>query len=190
MFYQSLTRTRELLPGEHWACLSLGSNVDSARHLRRAIRRLRRTVAIESVSTAWESPAVGSDGPDYLNAALLVRTPMAREALIATLKRIEQQLGRDRSQGHVPLVTIDIDLVIFDGDILEDDLWLHAYRAVPAAELMPGLRCSSTGVTLAETANCLACNLTIKPRPEILPGPPYSGTSRNGTLDTTRTRTT
>jgi len=189
MFDEPPDHSRPLAHPEHTACLGLGSNVNPARHLRRAIQRLRHIVTIESVSTAWQSPAVGSDAPDYLNAALLVSTPMTREALMAALKEIETNLGRDRTGGHVSLVAIDIDVVVFDDKILEDDLWLHAYRAVPVAELMPGLCCPSTGDSLFETAARLARDLTIKPRREILPRSPRPGTPRNGTLDSTRTRT-
>ena len=82
---------------EHLACLGLGSNVDPAWHLRRAIQRLREAVAVEAVSMAWESPAVGADGPDYVNAALLVRTPLSKEALIGPAQRDRRRAGSARA---------------------------------------------------------------------------------------------
>jgi 2-amino-4-hydroxy-6-hydroxymethyldihydropteridine diphosphokinase len=175
---------------EHLACLGLGSNVDPGRHLRRAIRRLESAVAVEAVSTAWESPAVGSDGPDYVNAALLVRTALSKEALLARLKQIEDELGRLRTRGRpVARLTIDIDVVVFDREVLEDDLWSQAYRAVPVAELLPDLRCPATGEALSHAATRLAAALDIKPRPEILKGSRPTGMSRSGAADSTRTRT-
>ncbi len=53
-------------------------------------------------------------------------------------------------------MTIDIDIVVFDREILECDLWSQAYRAVPVAELMPDLCCPSTGESLAHAATRLA----------------------------------
>jgi 2-amino-4-hydroxy-6-hydroxymethyldihydropteridine diphosphokinase len=181
---------QSLLTVEHLACLGLGSNVDPGRHLRRAIQRLRRAVAVEAVSTAWESPAVGTDGPDYVNAALLVRTPLSKEALVVRLKEIETELGRLRTQIQpVARLTIDIDMLVFDREVLEGDLWSQAYRAVPVAELLPDLCCPATGESLSLVAKRLAGALTIKPRPEILTGSHRTGTSRFGATDSTRTRT-
>ena len=48
---------------EHRACLGLGSNVDPAGTSGGRSERLRRAVAVEAVSTAWESPAVGVGRP-------------------------------------------------------------------------------------------------------------------------------
>ena len=70
----------------------------SGGHLRGVVGRLRRSVVVEAVSTAWESPAVDSDGPDYINAAVLVRTPMPLAVLKAQLKAIEEEMGRDRGR--------------------------------------------------------------------------------------------
>jgi 2-amino-4-hydroxy-6-hydroxymethyldihydropteridine diphosphokinase len=175
--------------GEHWACLGLGSNVEPARYLRWAIGRLRERVAVVAISAAWESPAVGSDGPDYVNAAVLVRTSMRRERLLASLKEIEDQLGRVRTPGMPDRLKIDIDLVIFDSEIVETDLWRQAYRAVPVAELLPQLHCPTSGEPLARAAARLAASLPIKVRPEILAGSPRAGTSRKSTADSTRTDT-
>jgi 2-amino-4-hydroxy-6-hydroxymethyldihydropteridine diphosphokinase len=175
---------------DHLACLGLGSNIDPGLHLRRAIKRLRTAVTVEAVSTAWESPAVGCDGPDYVNAALLVRTPLSQEALSTTLKQIEVQLGRHRLGGRpADRLTIDIDMVVFDREIIEDDLWSQAYRAVPTAELMPDLCCPATGESLSQAAARLACTLIIKPRPEILTRSHGTGTYRVSAIDSTRTRT-
>lgn len=181
--------TRPAAEFGHLACLGLGSNVDPAWHLPRAVERLRTAVAVEAVSSAWESPAVGSDGPDYVNAALLVRTTLSKEALAALLKEIEVELGRLRTRVQPDSrLTIDIDIVVFDREILEGDLWSQAYRAVPVAELMPDLCCPATGESLGRVATRLAGGRTIKPRPDILGGSHRTGTSRSAAPDSSPTR--
>ena len=174
--------------GEHRACLGLGSNVNPVANLRRAIRKLCRSVAVEAVSTAWESPAVSQDGPDYINAALLVRTAQSKEWLMARLKEIENELGRARNHRRPDRLTIDIDMLVFDREFLEDDLWSQAYRAVPVAELLPDLCCPSTGESLSHAASRLAGSSPIKPRPENLAGSPRTGTSQTNPTSSTRTR--
>jgi 2-amino-4-hydroxy-6-hydroxymethyldihydropteridine diphosphokinase len=179
--------SRAISRGDHLACLGLGSNVDPVTHLRRAIGRLRRAVAVKAVSAAWQSAAVASDGPDYINAAVLVRTPMSRELLTAQLKDIEEAMGRGR--GRPARLTIDIDIVVFDGDILEDDLWSQAYRAVTVGELLPDLCCPATGESLSGAAVRLAGATAIRPRRDILPGPPRNEMVRTLPTDSTRTPT-
>jgi 2-amino-4-hydroxy-6-hydroxymethyldihydropteridine diphosphokinase len=180
---------RVLTPGEHRACLGLGSNIDPELNLRRAIRRLRRAVAVDAISTAWQSPAVGVDGPDYINAALLVRTPRSKAWLIVSLKAIESELGRVRGHGPTELVTIDIDLLVYDLDFAEDDLWTQVYRATPVAELLPDLSCPATGESVSHAATRLAGSLPITPRPDIFTRSLRTGESRTKTVPPSRTRT-
>ena len=178
-----------LTPGEHRACLGLGSNVDPALNLRRAIRRLRRVVAVDAISTAWQSPAVGVVGPDYINAALLVRTTESKDWLVTRLKEIESALGRVREIGPTDLVTIDIDLLVYDLDFAEDDLWTQVYRARPVAELLPDLCCPMTGESVLQAANRLARSLPITPRPDIFTSSRRTGKSRTNSVPPSRTRT-
>jgi 2-amino-4-hydroxy-6-hydroxymethyldihydropteridine diphosphokinase len=180
---------RVLTPGEHRACLGLGSNIDPELNLRRAIRRLRRAVAIDAISTAWQTPAVGVDGPDYINAALLVRTPQSKDLLIARLKAIESELGRVRGHGPAELVAIDIDLLVYDLDFAEDDLWTQVYRATPVAELLPDLCCPATGQSVSDAANRLAGCLPITPRPDIFSSSRRTAQPRTDTVSPSRTRT-
>ncbi len=92
------TESRSVLPAQsHLACLSLGSNDEPELHLARAIERIGTITEIEAHSMAWESRAVGLDGPNYVNIALLVRTVMPKEALRKALKAIEVELGRNRA---------------------------------------------------------------------------------------------
>jgi 2-amino-4-hydroxy-6-hydroxymethyldihydropteridine diphosphokinase len=150
----------------HRACLGLGSNVAPAEHLTAAVRRLRLLVSVEAVSTAWQSPAVGVEASDYVNAALLVETALAKHELIALLKRVESELGRTRMFGGV-CVPIDIDLLAFDGTPQRTDLWDLAYRAVPVAELLPDLASPLTGEPLSAAAARLSAETPIRPRPDV-----------------------
>ena len=77
--------------------LGLGSNVgDSAAHLRAAIELLARAgVEVEAVSSAYVTEPVGEvlDQPDFLNAAIRIRTELEPEALLDAL-----QGGRGRAR--------------------------------------------------------------------------------------------
>ena len=119
----------------------------------------------------------------------LVRTPHSKDRLITRLKEIERALGRVARPAPADLVTIDIDLLVYDLDFAEDDLWSQVYRARPVAELLPDLRCPATGESVLHAANRLAGSSPITPRPEIFASSRRTGTSRTNTIPPSRTRT-
>ena len=55
----------------HQVYLSLGSNIQPEVNLPRAVELLQEYGKFIKVSRAWESEAVGSDGPNFLNACVL-----------------------------------------------------------------------------------------------------------------------
>ena len=95
------------------ALLSLGSNVEPEIHLRAAIAALRAAFEDVVVSAVYRFPAVGYEGPDFLNAAATVRTGLDAGALNAWLHALEDAHGRDRSGPRFSDRTLDIDIVLF-----------------------------------------------------------------------------
>lgn len=100
--------------------LGLGSNIgDRYGYLQDAIRRLEaKGLRSEAVSSAWETEPVGEilDQPDFLNAAIRVRSDLEPEELLDLLKEVEAELGRETGlPRHSPRV-IDIDLLLM-GDL-------------------------------------------------------------------------
>jgi 2-amino-4-hydroxy-6-hydroxymethyldihydropteridine diphosphokinase len=100
--------------------LGLGSNVgDRAAHLRAAIEMLgERGVEVEAVSSAYETEPVGEvlDQPDFLNAAIRIRTALEPEALLDVCKAIETERGRTLDAPRHSPRPLDVDLLLF-GDL-------------------------------------------------------------------------
>ena len=96
--------------------LGLGSNVgDREAHLRGAVESLREHgVSVESVSSIYETEPVGeiADQPDFLNAAVRVRTALEPEALLDLSKAIEAEHGRVFGGPRHGPRPIDIDLLL------------------------------------------------------------------------------
>lgn len=156
-------------PAEHLLCLGLGSNIAPEKNLPEGLRLLAQRLVIEAVSSAWETPAVGSNGPDFLNAAVLVRTRLSIQELKNDLiQSIETTLGRVRTADKNAPRPIDIDILVMDGEVLDPGLWSHVHLAVPVAELLPGYRSPISGETLAEAARRLCQANPVKIRPGIL----------------------
>jgi 2-amino-4-hydroxy-6-hydroxymethyldihydropteridine diphosphokinase len=147
---------------EHCLYLELGSNIEPERYLPLAIGMLRELVHVEKISSVWESPAVGSSGPNFLNMAIQVRSDLQPEVLkLLIIRNIEAQLGRQRTKDKNAPRTIDIDIVIVDGKVVDDQLWKHAHLAIPLAELIPEIVNESKGESLKQTSERLSLSEPI-----------------------------
>jgi 2-amino-4-hydroxy-6-hydroxymethyldihydropteridine diphosphokinase len=100
--------------------LGLGSNVgEPVAHLRAAIKLLRgRGVEVEAVSSAYLTEPVGEvlDQPDFLNAAVRIRTALEPEALLDVCKEVEAERGRSFDAPRHSPRPLDVDLLLF-GDL-------------------------------------------------------------------------
>lgn len=136
--------------------IGLGSNLDPEINLTSAVDQLAKKTKILAWSSVWQNPAVGSDGPDYLNAALQIETPLTLKQLkFQILCPLEKDLDRQRTEDKYSDRTIDLDILSFNGEGLDQELWTRAHVAVPAAEVAPRLVNPVSGETLQEAARRL-----------------------------------
>jgi 2-amino-4-hydroxy-6-hydroxymethyldihydropteridine diphosphokinase len=98
--------------------LSLGSNVDPEKNLRDAIAELRGKFGAIAVSPTYRFPAVGFDGPDFLNLAIGIETDMSAQALSDWLHELENLHGRRRDMPRFSSRTLDIDIVLYGDEIV------------------------------------------------------------------------
>ncbi len=153
---------------QHTVLISLGSNINPEKHLPAAVKLLAEIVDGLQVSSTWESPAVGSIGPNYLNNAVLFRTGLSLEKVRSHLiTPIENQLGRVRSGDKYMDRTIDLDVLIYDQNVVDPDLWSQAHLAVPTSELIPDFKNETTGDTLREIAERLQHRVEINQRVDL-----------------------
>lgn len=156
---------------EREALLGLGGNLgDRLATLRSAVSLLESTpsVTVVGCSGVYESPPLGPVAqPDFLNAAVLVRTTLAPRELLAVAHSIEQQHGRERRVRWGPR-TLDIDLLWVDGVTIDEPgltiphpgLVNRAFVLRPAAELKPELRLPG-GLTVADLTEGLVDDACI-----------------------------
>ena len=118
------------------------------------------------VSSVWETSPIGfADQPNYLNAGAILSTPLSVNKLCQTIIfQIEKSLGRTRdSNNKNGPRTIDIDLMLFNNDILvlnnrripHPEILSRPFVARTLAELDPGYVHPETGQTLEEIARTL-----------------------------------
>ena len=112
------------------AVIGLGSNLGDRRdYLVRAALRVRELGSVVRTSAIYETKAVGLAQPDFLNAAMRLRTELSPEALLEQLLEVERSLGRVRRERWGPRV-VDLDILWCSGIRLRTER-----LTVPHAEL-------------------------------------------------------
>jgi 2-amino-4-hydroxy-6-hydroxymethyldihydropteridine diphosphokinase len=140
------------------AYLSLGSNIDAEKHLTQALAELDAKFGAVVASRFIRTPAVGFDGPDFLNAAAIVETDLGIVELDAWLHALEDAHGRRRDVPRFSDRPLDIDVVFYDDLVFRGPGNLqvprpelaHAFVLRPLAEIAPDFRDPASGRTLAE----------------------------------------
>jgi len=125
--------------------LSLGSNLEPEQHLRAALRELRARFGALVVSPVYRFPAVGFDGPDFLNLAVGIDTDLSAAVLNDWLHALEDRYGRRRDVARFSSRTLDIDIVLFGDQMLKGPGSLevprpelkYAFVLKPLADIAP-----------------------------------------------------
>jgi len=73
--------------------------------------------------------------PDFTNGAVKIRTDLDRDALNLLLKRIEDEMGRDRSVPKFGPRTIDLDIVVWNGEIVDEDYYTRDFLQKSVEEI-------------------------------------------------------
>lgn len=155
--------------------LGLGSNVgDPAAHLRAAIELLEeRGVEVEAVSSAYLTEPVGEvlDQPDFLNAAIRIRTELEPEALLDLCKAVEAERGRVLDAPRHSPRPLDVDLLLLgELELRTERLTLphpettsRRFVLVPLLELDPRLTLPD-GTCLADSLAALGAGQEVRLR--------------------------
>lgn len=102
--------------------ISIGSNIHPEANINEALKLLGASTDIIKTSSFIVTKPVGMiNQPDFTNGAVKVSTSLSLESLTTLLKGIEAQLKRDRSQPKFGPRTIDLDIVAWNGTIVDED---------------------------------------------------------------------
>lgn len=122
-------------------------------HIRRVIPLLQDKFQLIAISSIVETEPYRSSGENFLNLAAAITTEHSLEDLKPILRQMESELGRIRTADKYAPRTMDLDIIVYDGQVIDDDLWLRPFTAVPVAELMPDLLQPGTGKSIVQAAD-------------------------------------
>jgi 2-amino-4-hydroxy-6-hydroxymethyldihydropteridine diphosphokinase len=104
--------------------IGLGANLgDRDGTIRKALELLESDPEIDvvAVSSLRETDPVGyTDQPKFLNGAAALRTELPPRPLLERLLRVERELGRERSGPRYGPRTIDLDLLVYGSEELDE----------------------------------------------------------------------
>lgn len=103
----------------HKVYLGLGTNLGNRkRNIREAIEKIEEQIGnVIRQSALYETKPWGFSSPnDFINACILVETPLAPQQLLETTQHIERQMGRTGKSinGEYQDRIIDIDILLYD----------------------------------------------------------------------------
>ena len=111
---------------QHYCLIAMGANLPSATGT--ALETLNKSLElfmleslqVTRISKWFSTPAFPADsGPDFVNGAVMVKTDLTPEGVLAALHRIEAAMGRTRENRWEPRLC-DLDLIAYDDMILPD----------------------------------------------------------------------
>jgi 2-amino-4-hydroxy-6-hydroxymethyldihydropteridine diphosphokinase len=106
------------------AIIGIGSNIGAEDNITAMLKILGDAVKLLDVSSFVKTKPLGNiRQPDFTNGAVKVETSMGQSKLRKFLKEIEDDLGRDRSVPKYGPRTIDLDLIVWNGEIIDNDYY-------------------------------------------------------------------
>lgn len=138
--------------------VSIGTNINRETNLRAGVAELRRCFGELTLSSVYESEAVGFAGDPFYNMVVGFDSDAPLQAVVAELHAIEDRHGRRREGPRFSSRTLDIDLLLYGNTVLgegklqlpRDEITKHAFVLWPLAEIAPNARHPLLGATYAE----------------------------------------
>ena len=128
--------------------LALGSNLGDRQHnLNEAVNQLKEhNIQLITASSIIETDPIG--GPEsqgkFLNQVVQAQTQLSPHELLKTCKKIEQNMGREKTVRNGPRI-IDIDILLYDNIRINSEeltiphprMWEREFVLKPLREIAP-----------------------------------------------------
>ncbi len=122
------------------AVIGLGSNIDPEENIRRAKNAIAGEFNLIKSSSFVETEPVGYKDQDrFLNGALLIETELNAQGLESWLKMLESELGRVKTDNKHGPRSIDLDILVWNGEVVDGEVYEREFLRRSIEELLPEL---------------------------------------------------
>ncbi len=157
--------------------VGIGSNQQRELNVSHAVQGLVRSFPDVSLSSVYETVAVGFKGDPFFNLVATFGTELELSALLDKIHGIEESCGRVRGEKRFGPRNMDIDVLTYgdeicDGEPVEiprSDIITAAYVLVPLAELVPTRQHPVLGESYAGLLSRLKLDISGVRRSEFNP---------------------
>ncbi len=116
--------------------IGIGSNINPENNIQASLMILAQEVEVKGTSSWVRTIPIGiRDQNDFVNGVVKIRTTMTMEELTHYLKRLEDRLGRDRTLPKFGPRVIDLDIIVWNDEIVNNDYYTRNFIRNSIAEL-------------------------------------------------------
>ena len=120
--------------------VGIGSNINPHKNIQDAYRLLSARFTIVAVSKFRQTTPIGlKNQPDFFNGAYLIETPDDYQTVKKSLKQIESSTGRTEQSDKCGPRTVDLDIILWNDDIVDTDFYSRDFLKKSVLELIPDL---------------------------------------------------
>lgn len=106
------------------AIIGIGSNINPEENIYKMLGILENEQVVIEVSSFLRTQPIGiEDQPEFVNGAVKIQTLLDQEMLNRYLKKLEDRLGRDRSAPKFGPRSIDLDIIVWNNEIVDNDYY-------------------------------------------------------------------
>ncbi len=125
--------------------ISVGSNIDPEINIEIARKKISEKSKFVKQSQFYRTRPIGfTEQPDFMNGAYLIQTEDSRQTLREKLKQIEIDMGRVKTENKNGPRCIDLDIVVWNREIVDRDFYQRDFIQKTVLELIPDLSCSES----------------------------------------------
>ena len=117
--------------------IGVGSNINPQQNIQSMLKILSEEHVLGKHSDWVVTSPIGiTDQDDFVNGAVLVTTLLDRDGFNQYLKKLEDRLGRDRTLPKFGPRTIDLDIVVWNGEIVDKDYYTRDFLKKSVNQLL------------------------------------------------------
>ncbi len=118
--------------------IGIGSNIDAEKNIKKTMEILKTEVTVLKSSEFLKTKPIGINTSSWFtNGAVRIETELGKTELNKLLKNIENLIGRDRTKPKFSSRCIDLDIITWNGEIVDKDYYTRGFLQKLVAELIP-----------------------------------------------------